>query len=352
MILSTSDATRALARALKEELLSHVMRRSDRVSAASAVAAGATTFRAAHREKVVGEGSNIVGIGYGLRQTAGQLLHDTALVVFVREKSSLAVVGNRAIPGIINGTPTDIVEVGSRGIVAAAGTIGGGVSCSHYNGTAGTVGCVVEIDGDPAAHILGCSHTFSDDNRASLFDHILHPARDDLPDTPHVATLAHFDRLDVTLGATNKTDSAYAKLNVPPWQVVNSIDGIGPLASPQAAVAPMKVGKKGRTTGLTHGEIFLTNADITVGYSIGVAAFEDQIAIRSLPGTGFARGGDSGALVVEWNVAEDDATTPKAPVGLLFAVDTAGAGGTIGYANHILEVLRRPAPAPSARISL
>jgi hypothetical protein len=59
----------------------------------------------------------------------------------------------------------------------------------------------------------------------------------------------------------------------------------------------MTVIKNGRTTQATLGTVTDLNANISVGYSGGVAQFRNQIGIRGVGGD-FSHGGDSGSLIV------------------------------------------------------
>jgi hypothetical protein len=96
---------------------------------------------------------------------------------------------------------------------------------------------------------------------------------------------------------------------------------------PVAAVPGLAVGKSGRTTQLTSGQVVAVGVTINVGYSGGrVGKFVNQIAIRAASGD-FSQGGDSGSLIWTWD-------SRRAPVGLLFA----GGGGTT-FANRITDVL-------------
>lgn len=99
-----------------------------------------------------------------------------------------------------------------------------------------------------------------------------------------------------------------------------------PMSTTATAPIGMPVMKYGRTTGLTHGQVYAIDATVNVRYSAGVARFVHQIVIT--PGT-FSAGGDSGSLIVV-----DGTVDTRKPVGLLFA-------GSSSYtiANPIDDVL-------------
>jgi hypothetical protein len=95
------------------------------------------------------------------------------------------------------------------------------------------------------------------------------------------------------------------------------------------AALDMQVGKSGRTTQLTTGDVVDVNASISVSYGDGrVANFRDQVTITGVQGSPFSDGGDSGSLIWTW-------AGTRAPVGLLFA-----GGRDYTFANKISHVLQ------------
>jgi hypothetical protein len=98
--------------------------------------------------------------------------------------------------------------------------------------------------------------------------------------------------------------------------------------SPLEANRGMLVGKSGRTTQLTSGQVLDVNASIQVNYGAGrVANFVDQITIRGNNGKPFSDGGDSGSLIWTWQEV-------RSPIALLFA-----GGAELTFANKIGHVL-------------
>lgn len=99
-------------------------------------------------------------------------------------------------------------------------------------------------------------------------------------------------------------------------------------AQPAQATVNMIVGKSGRTTQVTRGQVASVSATVTVNYGQGrLALFENQIEVRDLDGARFSDGGDSGSLV--WTHDET-----RTPIGLLFA-----GGGQSTFVNHLDDVL-------------
>jgi len=103
----------------------------------------------------------------------------------------------------------------------------------------------------------------------------------------------------------NLVDCAIAKPNRDE-DVANTIlevDGTSGEAEPEAG---MKVKKSGRSSGLTHGEVSVTNLTVSVNMGEGrLALFEDQSAMGPM-----SEPGDSGSIIL---------TEDNRSVGLLFA---------------------------------
>ena len=187
-----------------------------------------------------------------------------------------------------------------------------GVSIGHYNISAGTLGCLVDIPN--ARCILSNNHVLADTNAAAVGDDIMqpgpldgtsaHPAR-------RIASLTDYELLKFG-GGVNHIDAAIAALD-DPSSASPDIMAIGRHANPPiAAFINQSVAKHGRTTGLTFGTVADISFDGNVTFNGNVAYFEDQIAIVGNYGP-FSAGGDSGSLILD-NPASH-------PVGLLFAGD-------------------------------
>jgi hypothetical protein len=268
---------------------------------------------------------NILGVGYGAKQTSGASVHDELAVrVYVRAKLPRTRLSRaETVPSSLNGVTTDVVAVGD--ITASVRPTECGVSCGHHAITAGTLGCLVHIDGDTGRHfILSNNHVLANANSAAVNDDVLEPGPIDGGTTP-IARLTDFEPLDFV--GPNTIDAAIAEV-INLADVLPSISIIGSVVPPTREVAVYQsVRKHGRTTLHTVGVVMDVAADIKVRYGTRTAAFEDQIAIDGLGGN-FGQGGDSGALIVD--------AVARSPVALLFAV---GNGTT--FANWIDPVLSR-----------
>jgi hypothetical protein len=271
--------------------------------------------------------NNIIGLGFGLKVTNGDLLSDeVAIRVYVREKSPLSSLAYRVIPAKVNGISTDVIPIGD---LVAARRVQCGVSIGHHAITAGTLGCLVKKPGKDDLYILSNNHVLADCDRASIGDLILEPGPDDggKLDDP-IAHLTDYE--PISHGNSNVIDAAIAKL-LDSTSVTNDIKGIGYIQQPpMQAVLNQRVQKHGRTTGLTQGVVEAIAEDIPIRYGSKFIKFEEQIAIKT-PGGTFGKLGDSGSLVVD--------SDTRRPVGLFVAVDFTLSG--MAFANPITPILNR-----------
>jgi hypothetical protein len=82
------------------------------MSEATPEMARAQAVREAHADRLM-QMANVVGVGVGLRQRGGERLQEIALVVLVRRKVPRAMLAEAdVLPGVIDGVPLDVVEVG------------------------------------------------------------------------------------------------------------------------------------------------------------------------------------------------------------------------------------------------
>ncbi|MGE5396603.1 MAG: hypothetical protein ACM3MK_03580 [Chitinophagales bacterium] len=286
---------------------------------------------------------HVVGVGYGLKERAGQLTGEEAIVVMVSQKvpeSQLA--HTHVVPKQLGGKVSDVIEVGQIKAREAQTSLvsdtrgadksrksrwrpaPGGVSIGHYKITAGTLGTVVYDKHTGKRLILSNNHVLANstnghDHRAKIGDPILQPGPLD-GGTIKNDTIARLYRfVPLKEKSYNVVDAAVAR-PLRRGLVVPYILGIGTVKEATHARLGMEVKKSGRTTGLTHSRIRATNAIISVDYDGRILKFKHQIVADV-----FDKGGDSGSLVVsEHNHA----------VGLLFA-----GSDRYTFINPIHEVL-------------
>ncbi len=289
-MLQRNSSTLESARSLKRELLGQI--RPPHI-----VAAAAPSFGEAVAAAYVGRLQNVVGVGYGVKITDGQIVpNETAVRVYVRKKVpvkdiSINYWASQRIPKFVNGAPTDVIEVGdvSAGAVTRTyiPTTECGVSAAHVNVTAGTLGCLVKDSKTGDEYILSCNHIFANCNSASLNDDILQASPNDLgPASNPLGKLAKFKPIDFNQGAVNHIDAAISSICKPTRAVTPSIMAFGKLTLPHTTgFAPSEVLKYGRTTGPTEGQLVDVAADISITYTSNQSSadFEDQLAIQDGP---------------------------------------------------------------------
>jgi hypothetical protein len=206
-----------------------------------------------------------------------------------------------------------------------------GVSTGHPLITAGTISCRVK-DASGNVYALSNNHIYANQNRATIGDNVLQPGTFDggVNSTDAIGTLSAFVPIVFSTSADNKIDAAIALSSTANLGKATPSGGYGtPKSTTAPAYARMQVQKYGRTTVLTKGKVYATNATVDVYYGgQDVARFVGQIIIT--PGN-FSAGGDSGSLVVK---SDRNANENNKPVGLLFA-----GSQTFTVANPINEVL-------------
>jgi hypothetical protein len=191
-----------------------------------------------------------------------------------------------------------------------------GVSTGHPAITAGTIGCRVK-DASGNVYALSNNHVYADENKGVRnIDYVLQPGvYDSGQDTDfyRIGILSDYFMIDF-FGGDNTIDAAIALSSTSMLGNATPSNGYGtPKSTTKLASIKLAVQKYGRTTGLTSGKIYATNATVNVGYDTGTAKFVGQLIIS--PGT-FSAGGDSGSLIV---TKSRTASENNKPVGLLFA---------------------------------
>lgn len=259
------------------------------------------------------DAERILGTGIGFRFVNGTLTSEITLKVFVTERAATGAQASAfsAVPESVNDVPVVVEEVGE--VVPQLYTrkyprpVRCGVSVGHPSITAGTLGCLVQLNNGRLC-ILSNNHVLANSNNARRGDPIIQPGSADLGQNPRdrIGALENF--IPLQFPGPNRVDAAVtwtSFANVDPRHVTYQLN-----PAPVAPVLGMTVMKNGRTTQATIGTVTDLRVRISVGYPGGVADFRDQIGIRGIGGV-FSRGGDSGSLIVTAN--------SKQPVGLLFA---------------------------------
>ncbi|HAO32773.1 MAG TPA: hypothetical protein PLU26_07125 [Candidatus Competibacter sp.] len=284
--------------------------------------------------------SNILGVGYGAKMTAGAVIDELAVRIYVRTKlpGRLIPQGNAIPPTVTNPStgrelPTDVIPVGDLTALWPR-PVSCGVSIGHKAVTAGTLGCLVRSN-DPQTrdhYILSNNHVLA--NSSPLASGTVPPGGDEILEPgpldggePHPPIAELTDWEPINFSGINVMDAAIARV----FKGDDVFPNILVIGSVAAGVSPPKlyqsVRKHGRTTLHTVGVIMDLSANIKVRYGNNLVTFDNQLGIVGAGGT-FSSGGDSGSLIV-------DGVTRK-PVALLFA-----GGGGMTFASPINPILKR-----------
>jgi len=122
---------------------------------------------------------DVYAVGLGEKVSKGRRTGKRAIICSIKKKKPLAQLTQaEMIPSDIDGIPTDIVEIGDRPRAFPAyqdkqRPVVPGISTGHFEITAGTIGGVVEVDGQTM--LLSNNHVFANENDAKLGDAIIQP---------------------------------------------------------------------------------------------------------------------------------------------------------------------------------
>lgn len=122
---------------------------------------------------------DVYAVGLGEKVSKGKRTGKRALICSIKKKKPLAQLKQEdMIPSEIDGIPTDIVEIGDRPRAFAdyqrkLRPVVPGTSTGHFAITAGTIGGVVDVNGE--AMLLSNNHVFANENIAELGDAIIQP---------------------------------------------------------------------------------------------------------------------------------------------------------------------------------
>lgn len=268
---------------------------------------------------------NLVGIGFGAKETEGSFTGDLAVRVYVKRKlppSKLSVADR--LPATVNGTATDVIAIGTPRFHTRPVKLGAGIS--HIDGGPGSLGCIVIKPGDDDRYLLSACHVLALAGLAQIGDTIVEPSRAQAAAAP-IATLTDFEALKAD-GSPNMFDAAIARL-IRKEDVSVTIPKIG---IPQAPVLEpalyQSVRKFGARTLHTVGVVTDPNFETVVTRAGKSYVFNDILAVTGAGGP-FSDGGDSGALVV-------DAMSNR-PVGLVIG----GGAEDVTFLGPIGPVLER-----------
>lgn len=263
---------------------------------------------------------SVNGIGVGMKWVDGVPTDTPAILVFVQKKLPESNVvsmysASEIIPPIIDGVPTDVIEVGDivkQNLRSRARPIQPGYSIGQKGVTAGTIGgFFIDRKGDPV--VLSNNHVLANENKAKIGDYIYQPGPLDagslntsisgwdepVINLPYFATLK--DIVPLTNSSVNLQDSSTALIHDkiikaglinPVYPTINQ-----PLKGFAAPVVNTQVQKCGRTSGYTTGRIMALNASFTVAYSLGSLKFNNCVVCSAM-----SAGGDSGSIIADMSM--------------------------------------------------
>lgn len=219
-------------------------------------------------------------------------------------------------------------------------TLRPGGSCGHYLITAGTLGGFVEDDA--GRYILSNNHVLANSDDAWIGDPILQPGPLDIK--RRFAVIGHLERwIPLRSRRSDGFDAAIAKVSDEVTKVsARNYADIGRIVPKpiQNRYGVTKVVKRGRTTGVTQGQVSAYELDgVAIDYgAVGqplVVVFNDQVEfVGDPPEKPFSQPGDSGSFII-------DSDTLK-PYALLYGggPDAEGIDRTLGqFLADVLDAL-------------
>lgn len=281
----------------------------------------------------------VTGVDIGRKITKGKKTDELSIRVFV-EKKKKQVPDAEKIPDEIDGIKTDVIErkfvlhgpatakvedVRPQADTATYDPLVGGISigpCGAVGGFVftGTLGCIVRDRDTGQNMMLTNYHVIAEKWNAG--ENITQPSRVDTGSCPG-GICGQLVRSVIS----ENVDGALASISGRGNDC--SIHEIGDVKGKGTASENMKVRKRGRTTGLTHGIVESIDATVNVPYDHGNVILRNQITIEADESQSDVIGmsGDSGSVVVDES---------NRVVGLYFAGTD---DGKFGVANPIDAVL-------------
>jgi hypothetical protein len=295
--------------------------------------------------------NNVVAIGVGLKTVGDVQTNEPCVVVSVIKKlPGIQLSESARVPNTLGGIKTDVVETGRifalQDPTERMRPARPGISIGHYQITAGTLGCLVQRNGQ--VFILSNNHVLANSNAAQLGDAILQPGpHDGGSSADQIGTLEQFvpigfnesspgclpsllrlfgaARPTINEPGNNTVDCAIAK-PLSDDLVNPDILNIGIPTGVATAGLGTPVQKSGRTTGFTSDRITQIDVTVSVNYGGGkLAVFKNQLMAGAM-----SSGGDSGSAVLDMD---------KKVIGLLYAgSDTTTIMNPIQFVLDALQV--------------
>ena len=251
----------------------------------------------------------IVGLGSGMKETAGKPLDILALRVYVSRKLPESELDNPfpnelLVPGIDQPVPVDICEIGElvahqwmHGTHQPPIRSGDAVGASTVPPLDGTLGCFVSpVSAPDRVYLMSCSHVLASSGRAEFAD-VYQPGRNLDSGSPRVAGLGTSSFIMFGEGYPNETDVAFAEVEpVISWQRRGRTTPAPTGVRAASFRTDAKVRIMGARSGEQAGRVIDPDADIwiTLPDGLGRAGFRHQVLANY-----WSEEGDSGALVLD-----------------------------------------------------
>jgi hypothetical protein len=279
---------------------------------------------------------NVIGVGVGHRERHGESTGEVVLTVAVLRKVPLTdLAPSERVPDTVGRIRTDVIEVGRLWAQGYAGrrTAQGvdllrpGLSIGHPDGTAGTLGPLVERDG--RWYWTSCNHVIARANDAHVGDPVLQPGPlDGGTEADRVGTLVDF--IPLRWIPRSPLARLAARLMGAPTNLVDAAlfyPDLGHRAATYRKPAGFHdslpgdyVTVCGRTSGEVAGRIRAVVVTVRLEYEGGRSALFRSQALA----TGITRSGDSGAAVIDEEgrlagmvIGGSDQATVITPIGHL-----------------------------------
>jgi len=280
----------------------------------------------------------VVGVDIGYKEVGGSSTDELAIRLLVEEKRDVEPA--QRMPQAINEVTTDVIQVGRMVFTQLPDTnrynpLIGGCSIGTCGGApgVGTLGMLVRDRSTGQMMALSNWHVLVGGTTGAF--NVTQPGPGDGGFCPGDIVG------QVSRSAINEyVDCAVATLTPGARDASCQLLRVGYYTGPAATAINNRVVKRGRTTGLTYGDVSSVDLSITIN-DIGVLrTFKNQIGIWRAAGVNdvFILPGDSGSVLVDWPNYRNEV------VGLLFAGSAGNPffpDGAFAVANPIAPVLEQ-----------
>ncbi len=255
----------------------------------------------------------VVAVGVGLKEIKGEMQRELCFKVKVKSKKPKSKIKAKdRIPDTIYGFKTDVNETKFGEICADSSKyrplIGGiQIGVSTDSGL-GTLGCFGKRNADGKIILLSNWHVIVGDGTNIDGDRVGQPSHNKCCSCCACGEIADVVDGRLSPNTADNMDAAIALLQgqetdtIPETRYINEIKDIGILAGSALPKPGETIWKRGRTTGLTKGQITDDNDSLTVPYesygNISITYNTWQITPEDPPHANYVDRGDSGSISV------------------------------------------------------